>query len=356
MKKIDKVALLIIFLSLIAGCGDQDERKDELIRKVKVERVRKSESLLQKLYPGIISEALELDMAFRVAGPVLEIDVKEGDYVKKGQLLACIDPRDYEVQLKAAQAQYDQVEAEAERVVELHERESVAGNEYDKAVSGKKMVAAKLENAKNQLNDTRLIAPFPGFVHKINYSEGEMIDAGMPVISLIDVSHYEVKVEIPVSFYMRKDDFVSFSGIQKTVSEMEFPLKLSGYSKKADNNQLYKLHLVVGHAGDTDVTPGMDIQVKIAYKNQLSGIMLVPFDAIFYREGKSFVWVYYPAGGIVKSRNVKTGKLAGDGRIEILTGLESEELVVTAGVDCLLENQQVELVEPVSETNPGGLL
>ena len=356
MEKINKVAFLIIFLAFLSDCAGQNEHKDEFIRKVKVEQVGVSDSLLQRSFPGILREAIELDLAFRVAGPILEIDVKEGDYVRKGHLIARIDPRDYEVQLQVAQAQYDQVVAEAQRVMELHKRKSVAGNEYDKAVSGKKMASAQLENARNQLNDTRLTSPFSGFVHKINYSEGEMIDAGMPVITLIDVSHYEVDVEIPVSFYVRKDDFVSFSGIQKTVSKEEFPLKIAGYSKKADNNQFYRLHFIVENAGNIELAPGMDIRVKIVYKNQLNGIMLVPLDAVFNRDGKTFVWVYNKNDGIVKSRNVETGKLIGDGRIEILTGLSTEEMVVTAGVDFLSENQRVELAEPPSETNPGGLL
>lgn len=356
MVKINKVAFLVTFFAFLYGCAGQNKHKDEFIRKVKVEQVAVSDSLLQRSFPGILREAMELDLAFRVAGPILEIDVKEGDYVRKGQLIARIDPRDYEVQLQVAQAQYDQVVAEAQRVMELYERKSVAGNEYDKAVSGKKMASAQLENAKNQLNDTRLNAPFSGFVHTINYSEGEMIDAGMPVITLIDVSHYEVEVEIPASFYIRKDDFVSFSGIQKTVSKEEFPLKIAGYSKKADNNQLYKLQLVIDHAGDCELAPGMDIQVKIVYKNQLNGIMLVPLDAVFNRDGKTFVWIYHKDDGIVKSRNVETGKLDGEGRIEILAGLEPEEMVVTAGVNFLFENQRVELAEPPSLTNPGGLL
>lgn len=353
----NRSAVILIFcLAMLAGCAGREKGENKLVRKVKVEEVQQADSLLQKSYSGVIKEKCRVDMAFRVAGPILNMEVDEGDFVEKGQFIARLDPRDYEIQLEAARAQYEQVKSETERVVELHERKSVAENKFDKARTGEKMAAAKVENAKDRLNDTRLLAPVSGFVQKVNFAAGEMVDAGMPVVSLLNVANYEVEVEIPVSLFVKKDKFRSFSGRQPVVTTQALPLQMMGYSKKASNNQLYKLHLKLDPALEPKLAPGMDLQVEIIYESGNGSMMWVPMNAVFEKDRKSFVWIYHPEQGVVKSREVISSQLTGDGRIQITGGLEGNEKIVVAGVHLLRENQEVEVLKPASETNVGGLL
>jgi RND family efflux transporter MFP subunit len=356
METIRKQLIFLSGLALLAGCAGNPNGQDQIIRKVKIEAVQQADTLEVKSFSGIIREANEVNLAFRVAGPIQKIYVKEGDYVRAGQPVAQIDTRDYEVQMQVAQAQYDQVSAEAGRVVELHNRQSVAGNDFDKAVAGEKMVAAQLKNAKDQLNDTRLLSPVSGYIQKVNFMENELVDAGMPLATLIDVGHYQVEVDIPVSLYIERDAIVSFAGIQPAVSGGEFPLQLLSYSKKASNNQLYKLQLRLNPASHPKLAPGMDIQVNITLRSGVESMACVPLNALFNEEGKTFVWVYQPDEGIVRKHEVVTGKLTGDGRIRILQGLRTDEKIVVAGVNQLINNQKVEPLLPVSETNIGGLM
>ena len=354
--KIIKNSLFLVFCFLmLAGCAGKNNSQSEMIRKVTVEPVREADSLLIKHFPGIIKEANEINLAFRVAGPIEKILVKEGDYVRAGQVVAQMDTRDYEVQLAAAQAQHDQVKAEADRVIELHNRQSVAGNDYDKAVSGLRMVEAHLKNAKDQLGDTKLKAPVSGYIQKVNFIENELVDAGMPVVSVIDVSQLHVEVDIPVSLYINRDDIVSFSALQPDLSDESFSLKLLSYSKKAGNNQLYKVQLGLNPSSQPRLASGMDVQVTVLYDNDAEPLACVPLPSLFSEGGKTYVWIYQP-GGTVQKREVETGKLTGDGRIRISRGVQVNEQVVTAGVNSLNENDKVEPLAPVSETNVGGLL
>lgn len=355
MKNLRNSVFLLFCLALLAGCAGNNNGKTEIIRKVTIEPVQQADSVSVRSFSGIIKEAAEVNVAFRVAGPIQKILVKEGDYVHAGQVIAQMDTRDYEIQLAAAQAQYEQVKAEADRVIELHNRESVAGNDYDKAVSGLKMVEAKLKNAKDQLNDTKLTAPVSGYIQKVNFLENELVDAGMPVASMIDVGHYQVELEIPVSLYVERENIVSFSGFQPAVSAEKFPLQLLSYSRKASNNQLYKVQLRINPASQPKLAPGMDVQVNMLLKSNAEPQACVPLSALFNEGGKTYVWVYQ-SGGRVQKREVVTGKLTGDGRIRVENGLQVDEQVVIAGVNQLNENEQVEPLEPVAETNIGGLL
>jgi RND family efflux transporter MFP subunit len=341
---------------LIIGCNNREAEKTEIIRKVRLATVCQADSVEYRSYSGIINEKSEVGLAFRVAGPIQQIAVDEGDYVRKGQLVARIDSRDYEIQLKAAQGQYEKVKAEAERVIELRERNSVAGNDYDKAVAGLKMAEANLEHAKDQINDTKLSAPFSGYIHEVNFEEGEMVDAGMPVASLLDVTSYEVEVELPLSMYANRKNFVAFTGKQPSVSENEFSLQLAGFSKKANNNQLYSLKLRPVSEVTGELMPGMNTEVTIAVKTGFEGKLCVPLNSVFKKNGETYVWVFSSDGSVVKSRRVTIGELTGENLVTLTSGVQAGEKVVAAGVHHLQENQEVEILENVSETNVGGML
>jgi len=356
MKPINKSLVLILLPALFVSCTNRENASTEIIRKVKVTKVQKTDSLIRKDFSGVIREAGEVNLAFRVAGPIQKIGVEEGNFVRKGQLIAQIDPRDYHVQLTAAKAQYEQVKSESDRIVELHARQSITDNDFEKAVAGKTMAQAKLKNAENQLNDTKMVAPFSGYIQEVNYEPGEIVDAGMPVVSLIDLSYYEVEAEIPVSLYLNRDHFVSFSCSQKLIPGSEFPLELKGYTKKANNNQLYTLYLRLNPEVSEKLAPGMDVRVSIFYETGIEQPLYVPLKALYRKDNKTWVWVYDPGSGRVHSRQVVTNGLEGEDGIRIVAGLDGSERVVTAGIHTLTENLKVELVHPDSETNIGGLL
>ncbi len=169
---------VIIYLILLVSCSFKNRRNtNDHIRLVKTTRVVKTASETIKQYPGIVEEAEEVNLAFRVAGPIQRIAVKEGDFVKRGQLIAQMDARDYEVQKNAIEVQVQQLQGEYKRIEELKNRKSVADNDYEKMLAGKEMAEAKLKNASDQLNDTKLYAPFSGYI------TGFCVDPDTPVCS-----------------------------------------------------------------------------------------------------------------------------------------------------------------------------
>ncbi len=347
---------IILLISILFWCCGTNDQPDRITRKVKIETVKATDTFELREFAGRVRENAELNLSFRVAGPVTEIKVREGDFVQAGQLLAQMDRRDYLIQLNAAEAQYEQVKSEAERVIELYKRSSVPVNEYDKAVSGLKMVESKLEHARQQLNDTRLVAPVSGYIQRINFSQNELVDAGIPVLSLLDVSRYQVEVDVPASVYTRRDDILSFSGAVRTMPDVAFDLRLLGIKRKANQNQLYRMNLGFSSGSNPDLASGMDVMVNILFRDDAGPVVCVPVTALFSEDGQTFVWVYDSATQKVARREVTTGKLAGEGRINIVSGLQPGEHVVVAGVTLIGDNERVEPLEPVSETNVGGLL
>lgn len=352
----NRVLPIVVFSLLCCGCSSKGVKDIELAGVVKVEVVDSYRNELTIAYPGKVKAASDVDLSFRVAGPLAALPAEVGAFVKKGQCLAEIDRRDYEIQLSATEAEYKQIKAEAERVIELYGRGSVPVNDYDKAVYGLQQITAKYEAHKNALADTRLIAPFDGYIQKKYFEEHETVGAGMPVVSMIDNRYFEVEVDIPSAAYIRQSYFKSFYCTFDVFPDQVFPLELIEITRKANLNQLYRVRLRLDAEKGVNIAAGMSVNVTIEYTPEENTLTVVPITAVFEKEGKAQVWIYDEASGSVKCRNVVPGKILQSGQMVIREGLQAGEKVVSAGVHSLKEGMKVRLLKPVSGTNVGGLL
>ena len=173
-----------ISLILFMSCA-RSEKGTKDTQTVKIDTVVSASSQTALQFPGKVKAAQDISLAFRVSGTIRKIYVEDGARVREGQLLAELDPADYRVQLDATEAEYKQIKAEAERVMALYKENGTTPNANDKAVYGLKQITAKYQHHKDQLEYTRLYAPFCGFIQKKLFDAHETIGAGMPVISMV---------------------------------------------------------------------------------------------------------------------------------------------------------------------------
>ena len=341
---------------LMCACGNSQTKQDRGKATVQADTVKSYQGELSIIYPGKIKAASEVKLSFRVAGPIRAVLPEVGAFVKKGELIAEIDPRDYEIQLSATEAEYNQVKEEAERVVELYKRGSVPANDYDKAVSGLKQITAKYNAHKNALADTRLTAPFDGYIQKKYYDSHETVAAGYPVMSMINSNYFDVDIDIPSSDFVRQGLFKSFSCTIDVFPGQVFPLELIEITRKANLNQLYRMRLRLKPVPGMDIAAGMSVNVTIEYNPNEEALTVIPLSAMFEENGASAVWVYNPKTQSVTKRVIQLSKLLKTGELIVSEGLAAGEIVVSAGVHSLKEGMSVELLKPVSKTNIGKLL
>lgn len=341
--------LIPCIVFLICSCSTTTTNEEKTLT-VKIDTVRIYGKAESTDYSGKIRAASDVDIAFKVSGNLMSTPVNEGQYVKKGQLIAEMDPRDYKIQLSATEAEYNQIKAEAERVIELYNRNSVSQSDYDKAVYGLQQITAKYEAHKNALADTRLTAPFDGYIQKYNYSVGETVGAGYPVVSMYSNKNPEVEINIPSSEYNRRNDFDSFTC---RIGKEILPLTLVSISPKANLNQLYTARFKVT-SNSENALAGMITTVTIKYKLSDDAKLIVPVTAISNTGGDSHVWVY--DNGTVTKVSVKPEEVYADGYVSISGNIKAGALVVSGGANNLKEGQKVRPLEPKSNTNIGGLL
>lgn len=355
MKRFNLIRLVII-IALGSGCSQLTEPDQKVIPKVKVQKVSVTEKVTQHEFPAMVKQAKEAKLAFRVAGPVLSIKVTEGDFVKKGQLIATVDPRDYQLQYNVAKAEYDKVIAETQRVKQLYQKQSVTEVDYQKALAGEKMISEKLNHATNQLNDTKLLAPFAGYIQKINFEEGELINTGMPLANLIDVTSFLIECDVPASLLNQINEQTQYQIQGKQLNQAPVTVSLNNYLKKANSSQLYRFQFNLLKHQLKEVQAGTTVSVLINCRCEGKMQLSVPVEAVFSRNNKSQVWVFNPTTSTIQAQEVQTGALIPDGYIEILNGLKPEQTIVVAGVNSLNHNDTVKIIPAASETNQGGLL
>lgn len=341
---------------LMCACGNSQTKQDRGKATVQADTVKSYQGELSIIYPGKIKAASEVKLSFRVAGPIRAVLPEVGAFVKKGELIAEIDPRDYEIQLSATEAEYNQVKEEAGRVIELYKRGSVPANDYDKAVSGLKQITAKYNAHKNALADTRLTAPFDGYIQKKYYDSHETVAAGYPVVSMINSNYFDVDIDIPSSDFVRQDLFKAFSCTIDVFPGQVFPLELIEITRKANLNQLYRMRLRLKPVPGVDIAAGMSVNVTIEYNPNEEVLTVIPLSAMFEENGASAVWVYNPKTQSVTKRVIQLSRLLKTGELIVSEGLAAGEIVVSAGVHSLKEGMSVELLKPVSKTNIGKLL
>ena len=156
-------ALAMTFL--ITSCGQKKGEDTALVRPVKTATVS-SQSVILKDFSGMVEAVEYVKLAFRVSGQIINLPVVEGQRVKKGQLIAAIDPRDISLQYAADKAAYETAAAQVERNKRVLGRQAISLQEYEISVANYQKAKSAYELSTNNMRDTKLLAPFDGSIEK----------------------------------------------------------------------------------------------------------------------------------------------------------------------------------------------
>ncbi len=344
-------------LLLLTSCKSKDEVKEK-IQYVKTESVQSANKINCVNFPGKTKSADNVNVSFRISGPISKIYVKTGDHVKKGQLIATMDPRDYQVQLNATQAEYKSIKADAERIIAMYQEGNTTASNYDKARYGLDQISQKLSNHQNQLADTKLYSPIDGYIQDVLHEGGETVSAGLPIVSMFGSSTLEIEINISAFDYANRDRLNNIYCKFDLMPDDTFPLYISSISSEANANQLYTVRLRFSGAYDrSKITPGMTTMVYVNIDNGNSGNNInIPTTALVEDSGYQKVFVYDSKSSTVKIHTVTVKRLYSNGKAEISDGINDGDVIVVAGVHHIIDGQKVTPLPKNSKSNVGGLL
>jgi len=359
-------------LLLLSGCGGDEEKQApaDITRPVKL--ITAGGILAGKTLrmSGETRASKRADLAFRVPGLLIELPVKEGQRVQKGQLVARLDPMDYQSNLREALGRLAQAKAklaydkaEYRRFVKIRQKEPGAVSEskinLKKAALGVSRAAvqsaeAEVAVARNQLAYTYLKAPFSGIIGKRYVDNHEFVTAKQKIVYLQDLSTIEVLLDLPelMAAPVRKTEPRLFARFASD-PERKFPLEIKEFATQADpTTQTYRLVLVMPAPEGIRILTGMTATVIIEFPpgQELNTKIVIPTAALFSdTDGRTCVWVVDPETREVHKRIVKTGPLTGSDHIEILQGLKADDTLAVSGVTHLREGMKVRPYQTAGE-------
>ena len=339
---------------MFSACGNRDKARASGTKNVKTVIPHKREAVSERTLPGVVNVAQEINIGFKTAGQISNIYVREGDYVREGTEMARLDDNDYRLQLRATEAQYNQMSAEQGRMEELFRRNNVSGNDYEKFLAGYEQLLVQLEANRNTVKNTVLKAPVSGYIQSVKVGRSEMVNAGTPVFTIIDASDVEVQVELPASLFLRQSDFTGYRCSSNLLPDKDVALRFAGINHKPNSSQLYRMRLVPEKG--SGLAPGMNVEVVISIDDaRNAGGYTLPAKTVVQENGKTYVWTV-DGGQAARKKEVLIGGLDGSGKIIILSGILETDLVIEAGLRTLNENDNVSVIPETTETNKGGLL
>lgn len=138
-------------------------------------------------------------------------DVQQGQFFRKGQLIAAIDERDFVIQKQRTEALYRQAEVDYARISSLYAKDNISGMNYEQAKANYERTKADYEAAVNAWEDSRLYAPFDGYVQQAHIERYQDVKPSVPVVTFIDLSRIKVEAYVPedMALQMRQKDSVA---------------------------------------------------------------------------------------------------------------------------------------------------
>ena len=346
--------LAAVLATSLAACGGPDgdaqaeaEKKEEKAA-VPVEIAAAHHGAVSAFYSGTATLEAERDaeVVAKTGGVVEELVVEEGQRVKAGQVMARIDDDRLRLEVQRAEANLAQLEQEYLRNKQLHEKQLVSADAYEKLSYSMDAMRADLALARLQLAYTEIKAPFDGIVAERHIKLGNMLAQNEPAFRVTTYDPLIAKLHVPER------------ELNKLVNEQPAELRVDALPGHTFTASVDRVSPVVDAATGTftvtvavsdtagTLKPGMFGRVDIIYDRHEDAI-LIPRAAVINEDAKETVFVVRE--GHAQRQVVKTG-YANNGSIEILEGLQAGDQVITVGKNSLKDGARVAVTN--SDTMP----
>jgi RND family efflux transporter MFP subunit len=295
---------------------------------------------------GTLEAENDVDIVARVSGPIVQLEAEETMLVRKGQLLARIDPQEIESQLEISRVNLEDARRAYERAERLRQDELVSQEEYDAAKTAFESAQAQLEGNEIQLGYTQIRAPFDGQIVRRYIKYAQNVSNGEALFRLTDFDPLLCPIQVPER------------NIPQLKKGQRAYLEVEAWPEGRFEASVLRISPVVDAAtGTVRVTlevrtegrlrPGMFASVFLETETH-EGALVIPRGALAIESiGDT---VYAVGDGVAIRREVELGVREGD-HVEILSGLEEGERVVSVGQDGLSDGTPIQVL---GDTRGGG--
>ena len=364
-----RLVLIGLCLLALAAC-DPPEAPPAPAKKVKAIQVGDISALVERSFPGRARAGQEVNLSFRVSGPLVEFPVNVGDALQQGDLIARIDPTDFESRVQSMRGKLQQAvsardlaAAEFKRAADIRKKNAdlISASEYDRRLGDRDSTMAQVQElesalklAEDDLAHTFMIAPFDGVIAATYVENFENVQAKRSIARMLDTDSIEVVVDIPersISYapYVLSAT-ISFEALPGVA--LEAAVKEIG-SEASIVTRTYPVTLTMPQPDGMEIKPGMAASVKLVGKlpEQMREVgMSIPATALFSGDNarQSYVFIVNESSMTLEKREVEVSLLSSTG-VLVKSGLQAGEWLVVAGVHSIVEGQEVRILDATAE-------
>lgn len=327
-----------------SGCAPTAEPdRAQAPRPVKTFTVGLSQARRDVNLPAIIEAGQSAELTFQIAGTITELNVLEGQRVSEGTTLVALDQRDARNRLAQSLAEYENAEAEYVRAERLAEADAISRSVLETRKSQRDVSRASLDSARKALDDTVLKAPFDGIVSRVFVREFQNVQSKEPILN-IQNGELEAVINVPSGVVAQAPSFSS-QGAQirlDSLPDLVLPGTLKEVSGEADSTtSTFRVSLAFEAPEQVLVLPGMTATVFASLSTEADAALMVPLSAVITRTEQPHVWRIRPNANTVEAAPLTIGRSMGNGFVEVLSGLEAGDEIVSAGAAFLSDGQSV---------------
>ena len=347
-----RVWLLLATVTLLAACS-RPAPPEEPVRSVKLLTVGVGSLQSSLDYAGEVRARVESRLGFRVAGKIVQRQAGLGQHVRAGQVLAQLDPKDYQLaadaaraQLAAATTQRDLAAADYKRFQVLKDQNFISGAELERRDATLKAAQATLDQARaqlaaqgNQAAYTTLVADVSGVVTGVDAEPGQVVSAGASVVRIAQDGPRDVVFAVP------EDKVAQIApGSEVAVRGWSGGAPLAGRVREVAASadaatRTYQIKVAIDGAEAPALGATVYVTPKTLSHVGVAAIKL-PTSALFQQGQSTAVWVYDAASSTVKSQGVQIATADGNEAV-VAAGLSPGMQVVATGVHVLSQGQTV---------------
>lgn len=282
-----------------------------------------------------------------VPGRISAIGFKDGQIVRKGQMLVALDNALNEAEVSQMKAEYDLALSNLKRSEDLASRKFISSSAQDTAASNAQVAEAKLKLAQARLSKMRIVAPFDGIVGIRGVSLGDYVKDGTDLVNVEDVRTLKVDFRLPERNLTQIKVGQNIEVVADALPGERFTGHIDAMNPRIDaNGRSIEMRARLDNTGNK-LRPGMFVRVRVIV-GERTNALLVPEEAIVPQGGEFYV--YKVVDGQARRLPVKIG-VRRDAQVEIVEGLATGDQVVTAGMRLSRDGQPVRILPP--STTPG---
>lgn len=338
--------LFFLFPLFFLGCADSDpaQLKERLIGNTPVERVipvgiqriDPIGNIVRNSYPGYLEEGQSIDIAFKYGGTLQHLNVKEGDQVRKGQVLAQSSSPTLDNTLRSAQATLNQAQDAYDRLKKVHDNGSLPDIKWKEMEANLEKAQSAYDLALAMMRDQTLTAPFNGTVTSVNAQVGENITPLRPIMKLISAEGLVAKISVPENEIAKIIVNEEAEIVIPALNDRRYTGKVTEKSMTASIlTHSYPVKVTVNEP-DEDLRPGMIGKVEL--RSNANQSIVIPANAILINKDGKFVWI--AENGCATRRQITLSGYLGKGVI-VSEGLHKGDHVIVEGYQKISEGMKV---------------